>query len=737
MNINEEIRLAFKYHRSGDLQQAENIYREILKIQPDNVDALHFLGILKYQLGNYDSAIECIEKVLQRNPNDPDAYYNLGLAFKGKGHLDKAIACYQKALQFNPDFANAHYNLGTALQEKGQYDEAITHYQKALQLDPNLSGVYYNLGIISQDKGQIDEAITYYQKALQLNPNLSDAYNNLGLSLREKGQLDEAITCYEKALQLDPYYADAYSNLGNVFREKGQPNDAITYYQKAIELNPNFAAAYNNLGNALYDREQIEDAVACFQKALQLKPDFAEACSNLVFQFQQMCVWKELESMAGKLNGLTRKSLDTGTKPAESPFLSITRHADLSTNFEIAKSWSADIARAMSNLKIHFSFDVRRTGKTKIVIGYLSNDFCNHATAHLMLSLFGLHNRDEFEIFCYSYGKDDGTGYRTRIQHDCDKFVDITSFSHAEAAKRIHEDQVDILVDLKGYTEGTRLSICALRPAPVQVSYLGFPGTTGADFIDYLITDKIVTPEDHAPYFSEKFVYLPHCYQVNDNTQPISSKGWTKEDFGLPESRFVFCSFNHPYKIDPVMFDVWIRILRQVPESVLWLPFGSIIAEENLRREAKANNITSERLIFTEILPKDEHLARLRLADLALDTRIVNGHTTTSDTLWAGVPVITLQGSHFASRVSSSILSAMGLPELITHSLEEYEGLAVRLAHNPVDLQEIRQRIAKNRLIAPLFDTPRFVRNLETAYKEMWGIFLANKAQRQIEVLES
>jgi protein O-GlcNAc transferase len=281
------------------------------------------------------------------------------------------------------------------------------------------------------------------------------------------------------------------------------------------------------------------------------------------------------------------------------------------------------------------------------------------------------------------------------------------------------------------------LAICALRPAPIQVSYLGFPGTTGADFIDYIITDKIMTPEEHSLYYSEKFVYLPHCYQVNDHTQPISNKGWKKEDLELPESSFVFCSFNHPYKIDPVMFDTWMKILRQVPESVLWLLLGNKTAEENLRREAETRGVKSERLVFAERLPKDEHLGRLRFADLALDTWIVNGHTTTSDSLWAGVPVITLQGSHFASRVSSSVLSAIGLPELITHSLEEYEALAVQLAHNPAELQELRQRLARNRLVAPLFDTPRFVRNLESAYKEMWNIFLAGEAPRQIEVLEN
>jgi len=441
--------------------------------------------------------------------------------------------------------------------------------------------------------------------------------------------------------------------------------------------------------------------------------------------------------MTAKLDGLTRKALDTGIKPLESPFLSVTRNADLSINFAVAKSWSRDIARAMSNSKSHFSFDGRRTDKTKIVIGYLSDEFRNHATAHLMLSLFGLHNRDEFDIFCYSFGKDDGSSYRRRIQHDCNKFVDISSLGYDAAARCIHGDQVDILVDLKGYMKGNRLAICALLPAPIQIRYLVFPGTTGADFIDYIITDKIVTPEEHAPYYSEKFVYMPHCYQVNDHTQPISNKEWKKEDFGIPKSCFVFCSFNQPYKIDPLMFDIWMGILQKVPDSVLWLLSGNKIAETNLRREAEARGIKSERLIFAEKLPKDEHLARLRFADLTLDTRIVNGHTTTSDALWAGVPVITLQGSHFASRVSSSVLSAIGLTQLITHSLEEYEVLAVQLAHNPADLQELRQRLENNRLTAPLFDTPRFVRNLENAYKEMWKIFLAGEAPRKIEVPEN
>jgi protein O-GlcNAc transferase len=322
-----------------------------------------------------------------------------------------------------------------------------------------------------------------------------------------------------------------------------------------------------------------------------------------------------------------------------------------------------------------------------------------------------------------------------RIEQDCDKFVDLLILDHAEAAKCIYQDQVDILVDLKGYTRGGRLEICALRPAPLQVRYLGLAGTTGADFFAYLITDRIVTPRDHAHYYSENFLYLPHCYQINDNSRAISDKDWKRADFGLSEGSFVFCSFNQGYKIEPVMFESWMKILRQVPESLLWLQGGNETAEMNLKGEAEKRGVSSSRLIFAERLSNEEHLGRLRLADLALDTRIVSGAATTSDALWAGVPVITLEGCNFASRMSSSILSAIGLSDLITHSLEAYEALAVRLARDPGELQAIGQRLAKNR--EPLFDTPRFTRNLERAYKEMWKLFVNGERPRQIEVVES
>ncbi|MFQ5714817.1 MAG: tetratricopeptide repeat protein [Candidatus Scalinduaceae bacterium] len=769
--IDSEITKALRYHQSGQLQKAEELYKKILHIKPNHPDSLHLLGVIAYQVGKIDIAADLINKAIQNNPKNPAFYNNLGNVIKEQGKLNEAITCYQKALELKPDYAEACNNLGSAFKEQGELNEAITYYQKALELKPDYAEAYNNLGSAFKEQGELDEAISCCQKALKLKPDLPEAYNNMGNAFKDQSKLTDAIlcyqkaleikpgfsevynnmgtafqgqgkstdavSCYKKALEIKPDYVSAYYNLGNAFQDKGEFNEAISYYQKALELRPDYAEAYNNIGAMFQEQGKLSEAISCYQKALGLRPDYAEAYNNLFNQFQQTCAWQKIEGMSAKFDVLTREALDSGTKTTETPFINIMRYTDPSRNFTVAKSWSRDVERTTSNLKNHFPHDIRKSRKTKITVGYLSNDFRNHPMAHLMLSLFGLHNRDEFNIFCYSYGKDDVSSYRARIRRDCDKFVDLGNLHYAIAAKCIYEDQVDILVDLKGYTRGNRIGICALRPAPIQVRYLGLAGTTGADFFDYIITDRIVTPEEHAQYYSENFVYMPHCYQVNDHTQEISNKDWKKADFDLPEGSFVYCSFNQGYKIEPVMFNTWMNILRQVPESVLWLQRENEMTERNLGLEAEARGVKFDRLIFAEKLPKYEHLARLRLADAALDTRIVNGAATTSDALWVSVPVITLQGNNFASRMSSGILTGIGLPELIVHSIGEYEALAIRLAHNPGELQTIRQKLTKNLSTEPLFDTPRFTRNLEKAYKEMCKIFMAGGSPRQIEVIET
>jgi protein O-GlcNAc transferase len=702
IDIGREFTKALQYHQSGQLRKAEEIYKRILELNPRHSDSLHLLGIIAHQSGKNEIAVGLINKAIQQNPATSIYYFNLGNVFRAQGRLADAVSSYQKALEIKPGYADAYYNLGIAFECQGKFAEAVSSYQKTLEF----------------------------------MPNFAEAHNNLGNVLKAQGRLAEAASSYQKALEIEPAHAEAHNNMGNAFIDQGKLEEAISCFQKALEIKPDFAGAYYNLGTVFKDQRKLDKAIFSYQKALEFEPDLAEAYGELFHQFQRTCTWQKLESMAAKFDEFTTKALNNGTKTAETPFVSLMRNTDPSRVFAIARSWSDNIARAMSTVKTHFSFDGRRSRKAKIVVGYLSNDFRNHAVAHLMLSLFGLHNRDEFKILCYSYGEDDGSYYRTRIRQDCDKFVDLCKLNYADAARCIYEDQVDILIDLKGHTRGNKLEICALRPAPVQARYLGLAGTTGADFFDYIITDRIVMPEDHEKYYSENLVYLPHCYQVNDCTQEISNKDWKKSDFGLPEGSFIFCCFNQGYKIEPVMFDTWMNILRQVPEGVLWLKQEDEITEKNLGQEAERRGVESTKLIFSGRLPKDQHLGRLRLADVALDTRIVNGAITTSDALWAGVPVITLQGSNFPSRMSSSILTAIGLPELITQTLEKYETLAVDLAHNPDRLKTVRQKLKKNLSTEPLFDTLRFAGNIEKAYREMWKIFVAGERPRQIKVVE-
>ena len=621
--------------------------------------------------------------------------------------------------------------------QSGRIDKAERIYRKILKRCPDQPDALHFLGLIEGQRGKPDEAIRLMRQAIEVLPINAVYHHNLGTLMKDQGRWREAIRCYRKAVELDPDYVDAHYKMGDALLNHGNLRQAISCFQKASELSPDFAEAHTNMGNAFQDLGELEEAIASYKKALQLEPYSPEAYCQLFFLLKETCSWEELGNLGRELDAFVARSPYSETVDFESPFVSVATYPQPDRNHAVARLWSANIAGEVSSLNPGFSFHERKRFKEKITVAYLSSDFHDHATAHLMLSLFGLHNRSEFEIFCYSYGPNDESIYRNKIRHDCDRFIDVRDQGYYEVARQIHEAMVDILVDLKGYTTGGRMQIPALRPAPIQVSYLGFPGTSGAEFIDYILTDRIVTPENQAPYYSEKFVYLPHCYQVNDHAQVIAEKKWTKPHFGLPEDSIIFCSFNQGYKIDQTMFDVWMNILDGVPDSVLWLLVKSKTAENNLKKRAEERGVHAGRLFFAERLPKQDHLARLALADLALDTRIYNGHTTSSDSLLAGVPVIALQGSHFASRVSSSILTAIGLPELITKSLEEYETLAVRLALEPSELKAVREKIAVNRSKTPLFDTYRFVRNLEKGFKEMWEIFAAGRAPRHIEVVET
>lgn len=698
----QSLQRAIEHHTAGRYGEAEQIYQQILQADPDQPIALHLLGVLAHQTGNSAAAVDLIRKAIAIKPDFVEAHNNLGLALRKLGSLEGAVESYGKAIAINPDFAMAHSNLGNALKEQGKLDQALASFHAALSINPEYAEAHNNLGLVLLSLGKTEQAADSFHKALAINPNYGEAHNNLGLALHSSGQLEQAVSSYHKAIALKPDYAEAH----------------------------------NNLGNALKELARLDDAVGAYRQALRIQPDDEHAAVNLLHQLHHACAWSEIDGLESKVKEFTRRSIDQGNPVTMSPLGNVTSTADGAENLAVARSKSREIASKMSAFKADFKFPAASPAKSPITIGYLSSDFQNHATAHLMLSLFELHNRDQFKVFTFSHGRNESSPYRAKIVGDSDSFFDLRHDDHLQGAEKIFQSGVDILVDLKGHTQNNRLEICALRPAPVQVSYLGFPGTSGADFIDYLITDPTVTPQDQAPYFSEQLVYLPHCYQINDRQQKISDISFSRSDFGLPDKGFVFCSFNGNYKIEPVMFDVWMALLKKVPDSVLWLYRSNDLAEANLKLQAQARGVEAERLIFTGKMPKDQHLVRYQLADLALDTRICGGHTTTSDALWAGVPVITMMGAHFASRVSASLLKAVGLPELISQNLQQYEALAYGLSQNPAQLADLKAKLSRNRLSEPLFDTPRFVKNLETAYRTMWDKYLSGEAAARIDVIE-
>jgi protein O-GlcNAc transferase len=579
----------------------------------------------------------------------------------------------------------------------------------------------------------LNTAAAVYREILAMDADHADSLHLLGLIEFQFGNVQTALNLLEKAVQRDPENAAYLNNLGSILLEKKAYQEAASNLKRAIQQRPDFAEPHYNLGLVFKKLKKLDESVTYLEKAMALKPDMAEALNALVEQLQKMCSWEKLKTVGACLDQLTKERLRVKKTAAENPLITLRRHDDPAYCFAVAQSWSNKIVADRSHVKKQFPPRARDAGTSKIRVGYLSNNFSNHPVAHQIFSLFSLHDRHRFEIFCYSYGSNDHSWYREQIQDSCDHFFDLFETGDLEAAEIINAHALDILVDLVGHTEDNRIGICALRPAPIQVSYLGFLGTTGAPFYDYFITDTIVTPPAHGRYYSENLVYLPHCYQVN-SILPVSSKKWTRQDVGLPEEAFVFCSFNSAYKIEQVLFDAWIDILRRVPKGVLWLLKDNHAAEQNLRNYAEDKGLKQEDLVFSERAPLDEHLGRLSLADLALDTLTYNGGATTSNALWAGIPVLTVQGNHFVSRMSSSALKAVGLDDLVTHSLSAYTEQALRLANDEDALINIKQRLKENLREMPLFDIGSFCHNLESAYQDMMGRYIRGKLPGQINI---
>jgi predicted O-linked N-acetylglucosamine transferase (SPINDLY family) len=727
-------------HQAGQLEAAETQYRKLLKRLPSNTVLLSNLGVIFIEKGQLDDAVRIIERSLQINPNQANALNNHGIALKGPKRYEDALVSYERAIILKPDYAEAYSNRGNALQELKRFDEALKSYESAITLRPDVAEAYTNRGIVLQELKLFDEALLSHDRAIALKPDYAEAHFNRGIALKELNRLDEALNSYGSAIALKPDYVNAYSNRGLTLQDLKRFDEALASYDCAITLMPNCAEVYSNRGNVLKELNQFDDALDSHDRAIALKPDYADAYFNrglvlidlnrldealasyectmtlnpdmdyiLGFTLHtkmQLCLW---DNLPHALNKLIHK-INHDEKVAY-PFPMLVLIDDPDVHRKMAEIYVNDkypVSHVLPKIEPYSQHE-------KIRVGYFSADFRDHPVSSLTAELYETHDRDHFEIYAFSYGTDTKDEMNLRIKAGVDYFHDVRTLSDNDIAMLARNVQIDIAVDLGGFTKNGRTGIFAMHAAPIQISYIGYLGTMGANYYDYLIADQTIIPEQSQKYYSEKIAYLP-SYQVNDSKKLLPTTIFTREDMQLPETGFVFCCFNNSYKITAITFDSWVRILKQVDGSVLLVYADNESIELNLTKEIVLRGVDPSRLVFGKRLPMLEYLARYRVADLFLDTLPYNAGTTASDALRMGLPVLTCMGQSFASRMAASLLNAVNLPELITTTQEQYEALAIELATHPEKLKTIKAKLAANLVIAPLYDTPLFTKHLEAAY---------------------
>ncbi len=651
--------------------------------------------------------------------------FQQALSLHQYGQLDEARALYESVLKKQPRHFDALHMLGVLSYQSGKLDRAATLLAKAIAIDPDDARARNNYGNVLQDLRRRDEALVQYNKAIALDPGYPEAHNNRGDLLQTAGRSDAALVSYDKAISLSPRYAGAHYNRGNALKALGRWDEAIASYDQALAIAPDYADAHHNRGHVLAERKQFDLAVQSYDLALKFKSDIPYLAGTRLNLKMHVCDWSQFSESFEALSA----DIMQGRKVCP-PFPLLAMSAEAALQLKVAQIWVQDkYPRTPAFKPVNI-----KARHARLRIGYFSADFWNHPVAHLIAGIFEAHDRSRFEIYAFSSGPDTQDAMRQRLEKSFEHFHDVRLNTDQDVIELARKCELDIAVDLSGLTKGCRPGLFAAGLAPLQINYLGYPGSMGAPYMDYILADAVLIPEQSRGFYSEKVIYLPHSYQANDRKRQISEKQFTRSDLGLPESGFVFCCFNNSFKILPATFDGWMRILSSVTSSVLWLMGGSEQTVFNLRREAAHRGVDPSRLIFARHMPLDEHLARHRLADLFLDCLPYNAHTTASDALWAGLPVVTAAGEGFASRVAASLLHAVGLPELVTHSQSDFEALAIDLARDPKKLSEIRTKLNANRLSTPLFDTALMARHIETAYEQVYARKLAGQSADHIYV---
>jgi predicted O-linked N-acetylglucosamine transferase (SPINDLY family) len=674
--MREKLQQAARAQNAGNLPEAARLYSEILTADPRNFEALFSLSLLHFRMTRFDQAERLAADAARVNPRSPEAVFIQGCALQRLNRNADALACFQTAIALRPNFVEALVNRGALLMAEKRLPEALKNLDQALAINPAMLEAWNNRGNVLSELGRHQDAVASYDKVIAARPDAVEAWINRGTALIALRRFDEALASYERASRLDPSRVDALAGRAN----------------------------------ALFEAKDYERAAKAYETVLARNPDYAFARGNLAFSRLYCCDWSSLAADRAFIAVAVRAG-----KRVVNPFQAIALLDSPADLKDCAAIWSATKYPPAAARSSREPYD-----HAKIRVAYLSADFNGHAVATLMAGVWDRHDKSRFETTAISYVDSNGSAMRRRVERAFDHVIDVAGKSDEDVAASIRKMEIDIVVDLMGYTGECRPGILAHRPAPIQVNVLGFPGTMGAPYVDCIIADPIVLPDNHRLHYSERVVHLPHSYLPADSTRPVAARKPIRAEAGLPENGFVFCSFNNSYKLSPDIFAVWMRMLGAVEGSVLWLPQMNAAAVRNLCREAGARGVPEQRLVFAPFVANDEdHVARLSLADLFLDTLPYNAHSTAVDALWAGVPVLTMRGTAFAGRVAASVLSAAGLPELITDTIETYESLALKLAHEPQTLADIKAKLARNRETCALFDTARYTRDLETAFTQM------------------
>jgi protein O-GlcNAc transferase len=691
-------------------EEALASYDKMIALTPNGAEAYISRANALMDLKRPAEALASYDKAIALNPDSAGAYNNRGVALFRLKRLEEALASCDKAIAMKPGHAEAYNNRADALRELKRYEEALANYDEAITKKSGYLEAYTSRGNTLWELGRLQEALDSYDEAIALRPDHPAAYNNRGVALWGLKRLSEALESYDKSIALMPDYAEAYNNRGAVLLDMNLPEEALASFDKAIALKPDYAEACRNRGNVLTALKRYDEAFTVYDRLFGLRPDLMGIEGHRLNTKMHLCDWTNIERESEDLV----RSIRAGSA-ASQPFFFLGVSSNADDQLQCSKAWTT---KNFSGSEKQV-WQGERYDHDRIRIAYLSADLRQHPLSFLMSGLFECHDSSRFEVTAISLASDDNSETRRRLKRAFERFIDAESYSDDEIARLVKTLQIDILVDLMGFTTNSRTGILARRSAPIQVNYLGYPGTMGASYIDYIIADRTVIPEKHRSCYSEKVVFMPDSYLVNDSKRAIANAALGRDSVGLPAAGFVFCCFNNNYKIMPHVFDCWMRILKRVPRSVLWLLENNASATSNLRKEAAARGVDAGRLIFAERMPPADHLARHRVADLCLDTLPYNAHTTAADALWAGTPVLTCLGETFVGRVAASLMCALRLSELVTATLEDYEQMAVDLALNPEKLAEINRKLANNRLTAPLFNTERLTRHIEAAFYEM------------------